>query len=600
MNNKGKPMNPNDLYDYLFYDQTDPVEWAAHNRKIKNLDKEMVYISFENHPFLIEILRNSVKPHSEMVIMKGRQLGLSENFLTAEHFLAATSPNTNIMHTLNDGTQLKDFSYTKLNPIYQETPELRAMITAVEGTKKKADNLHMKQFINNSFLMLTYLKVDKTAKSQSFRGVQIDALNIDEFEDAPDDLIIPLKKGLSASKLKIVNYLGTPKMQQSKFHKKYLQSDQRNWHVKCTNCGTEQILIDFFDYTTWDSHIFQHPDTNAYYFGCEKCKTELDRAAGYWKPTNPSGTLTGYYAPQLIAPWISATDFVREFNALTGRQLTEFIRETLGIPHSGEDAPVRLTWLNDCLNDTYSYGHTHEDMMLYGHDWGNKSYYIVGQENEGKIYISDIGILDDADVNDQTLKLKKRFENWGAFMAVLDSGYGKAQNQKLMPLFPGRVWSCFYGGVDQKRMISWDTAKGKGSHTRNKHVNINHMALVEEVAGLIRDGVFQFPGKTEADIQRSKDAFDIMIQVEKVVEETDSKTKVHYKTTNAHYFMALLYLYLASLRGGSSDSSGATKPMTQSIKEITGFEDNTGVRKPSQWNNIPGMGKDSMWDDEIF
>jgi hypothetical protein len=530
-------------------------------------------------------MRECFKPRAEFIWIKGRQGGLSEAVITAGLWWCSTQPHSHVLHSLNDEKQMQDFSRLKLSPIFNETPELNRLLRGdIEKKKpkskkvKSAESLAFKQFTNNSSYILTYLKTEKQSKTQSFVSINADIIFIDEYAKAPQDAIPVLTSCADASSIQIEGRFGTPTLQWNDFHNEYLDSTQRNWFIICDGCGHHQILIDFMDWETWRKNIFDDDQGNPY-FGCEECKVELNRKHGYWKELNPDGFMRGYYFPQLIFPWKSAKKLISDYNKLKRSNLKDFIREKLGIPYSGDDVPLRIEWLRDSLDPQRSYPENYrvnipdimDDITFFGHDWGKpKSYSGYGQSYNDGLSILDMYIIDEMDLNVQTVMIKRILDKFDSFMAVLDQGYGTAQNQRLMKKFPGRVWACDYKLRSASKMIEWASAHGKGSSEVSWIVSINHQGIIEEVCSLVKQGFFSFPGRTPQDVAKSEAIFKIMMQLEMEVDIKRQGNEVKYKTTKAHYFMVLLYMYLAHLRGGSGGSAD-THPTTDELEDIDRF-----------------------------
>lgn len=126
-------------------DPGDIVSWSRTHRKIKSaITGRMDYISYADHPFLEEPLQVSFAPGARSVWIKGRQLGLSEAVITGAHWWAITRPNTNILYGLQDFTQLRLFSSTKLGPMYDETPEIARALGIGKQGKRRNEGIALK------------------------------------------------------------------------------------------------------------------------------------------------------------------------------------------------------------------------------------------------------------------------------------------------------------------------------------------------------------------------------------------------------------------------------------------------------------------------
>ena len=99
-------------------------------------------------------------------------------------------------------------------------------------------------------------------------------------------------------------------------------------------------------------------------------------------------------------------------------------------------------------------------------------------------------------------------------------------------------------------------------------------------------------GVSQQDVARA------IAKIEKVVEDKDDRKTVKYKTTNAHYFMVCIYIYLASLRSGTSKGDAQTKRSDHHVMNITGLKSDSSK---DQFSHIPGMGnRNKLWNNQIL
>ena len=197
-------------------------------------------------------------------------------------------------------------TYTQLNDFYKQriSPEFDDGYYATLVDKK---NMSMNQFkIRDSTMTFR-----SSSKGASLEGTTTDYLSLDEYEHVSAQAEYSALESMSSSDYQIIRRWSTPSVAGYGIAKKYDESDQRKWVVKCTHCGYEQVLdfeknIKLVDKDGIDiaSKIIL-PGT--YQYVCQKCGKLLDRwYNGHWQTMSPgAGKPHGYKFSQLDAVWIN-------------------------------------------------------------------------------------------------------------------------------------------------------------------------------------------------------------------------------------------------------------------------------------------------------
>lgn len=149
-----------------------------------------------------------------------------------------------------------------------------------------------------------------SSKGASMEGLTVDLLSLDEYDRLSGIAENSALESMQSSKYQMVRRWSTPTVAHYAIDKKFEESDQREWFIKCNHCGYEQVM-DF------DKNIkLVHPDgidpigrvvlPGTYEYVCQKCDKPLDRwYGGHWETTNPgAGRSHGYKISQLDAVWI--------------------------------------------------------------------------------------------------------------------------------------------------------------------------------------------------------------------------------------------------------------------------------------------------------
>jgi phage terminase large subunit GpA-like protein len=172
-----------------------------------------------------------------------------------------------------------------------------------------------------------------------------------------DPIDLAKRRATTFTNRKIV-MVSTPTVKDaSRIEAAFEETDKREYHVPCKDCGEEQVLR--WSNVKWDKDA---PETAAYI--CEHCGSVWDDAArfrairrGRWVATNPSVGKAGFRLSGLCSPWTPIESAVREF--LEAKKLPETLR----------------VWVNTYLGETFAESGERvqeHDIAERREDWGEK------------------------------------------------------------------------------------------------------------------------------------------------------------------------------------------------------------------------------------
>lgn len=290
-------------------DSVSSLGWAFKNRIIEGKP-----YTLKGREFLREIYSHFIneKVKKEVVIMKGAQLGVSE--LAVNLGLYVVDNIGDVMYLLPGGGDASNFSSGRFNPAIENSERLSNLFNDVSNIG------HKRTGERNLFV--------RGANSESgLRSTPVDFLVIDEYSLMPERSVELALDRLDASEYKWILKLSTPLLPEMNIHSAFLQSDQREFFVKCQKCGLEQP-VDFFE------NIFLNHEKESYFYGCKKCKTELNRNIGQWKALAKS-KVPGYHISQTLSPTVSADDLIDKFEKtkFSATVKENFYNSKLGLPY---------------------------------------------------------------------------------------------------------------------------------------------------------------------------------------------------------------------------------------------------------------------------
>ncbi len=384
-------------------------------------------LDFESHPYLKKIYRDFTP---KQAILKAAQIGFSTTANIKALWLAKNR-GMDIIYSLPSASDIKDFVSGKTNRLIDNNP-IFARWTADK------DSIEQKRVGNN----VIYFKGTWTERAAI--ATPADLYISDETDRSKQEVVQQYPTRLQHSRFGWEWYFSNPSAPGHGVDKYWEQSDQKHWIITC-GCGEWQYLT--------MENIMGNPP----YFGCKKCKKELNRREGEWVAKREGKEVSGYWISALMAPWISAQQILDKKSGFSEEQFTNFV---LGQPYVGKgNVLTRQAFYQNLTNIV----NKQESRPVIGVDTGVGINLVMGNE-EGIFYYNkseDYQVL---------RNLLKRYPN---AVAVIDQGGDIIGPRKLREEFKHRVYLCFFGR-DRKNdeLIRWNEDDGSVIADRNKMLQL--------------------------------------------------------------------------------------------------------------------------------
>ena len=412
-----------------------PALWVL-KHQIKN--EVGTPIDFTKRKYLVDIY-NDLSPLQ--VILKPPQVGMTVAN-TLKSLYVAKKKARQIIYTLPTEGDIRDMVGGSFNRIIAQNPILSEWV-------KDHDTVEQKQ-VGNSMIFYRGTFTQKQAMMIP------SGLNIHDEVDASDsNVITQYETRLQAQEDGGWRwYFSHPSLAGHGVDVYWQQSDKKEWYVKCTHCGEEQIL-------TWPDSISIERES----FVCKNCARELStdaRINGTWKPTG-TGDFSGYHISQLMLYNKSAKDIVKAYNdPLKTKQY--FYNYVLGLPYTDSSDRIEPSIvLKNCV-DTVN---EQKGVITLGADTGHGIHYVL-MNSEGVFYYDHV-------TEHPYQRIKDLMKRFPTMRCVFDQGGDLIGVRELQKDFPGRVFLCWfrpdrktnelavwgtdekYGEVvvDRNRMMSW-------------------------------------------------------------------------------------------------------------------------------------------------
>ena len=387
-------------------------------------------LDFKEHPYLKDIFTDFTP---KQAILKAAQIGMSTT-INIKALWVAQNKKLDIIYSLPSSADIKDFVSGKTNRLISHNPIFQ------EWCKDK-DSIEQKRVGDN----VIYFKGTWTERAAI--ATPADLYISDETDRSKQEIVTQFKTRLQHSKFGWEWYFSNPSASGVGVDKHWEISDQKYWFIKCATCNYEWYL-------TMENIMYK--DGTPYY-GCLKCKTELNRYKGRWIAKHKGREVSGYWIPLLIVPNKNAQYVLTKKEELSEEQFANYV---LGIPYVGKGNKLTRQMFAQNLIEAVN---PRDSTMIIGVDTGKGINYVLGNKN-GLFFYDKIG--------DYAPLRKLMLDNPTAIM-VIDQGGDIIGPRKLREEFPNRVYLCFFR-ADQKNdsIIRWDDDDGTVIADRNKLIQL--------------------------------------------------------------------------------------------------------------------------------
>lgn len=419
-------------------------EQAAQQSILKFLDHYHISndqgqeLDFKQHEYLWDIYKDF---SPKQVILKAAQIGFS-TMANIKALWLAKNRGLDIIYSLPSAADIKDFVSGKTN-------RLIANNSIFQQWTEDKDSIEQKHVGNN----VIYFRGTWTERAAI--AIPADLYISDETDRSKQDIVQQYKTRLQHSKYGWEWYFSNPSVASESVgvNKYWVQSDQKHWFVQC-GCGEWQYLT--------MENIMYHPEP---YFGCKKCRSELDRRHGKWVSRWKNKEFSGYWISALMAPWISAQQILDKQKDYTEEQFYNFV---LGLPYASKGNILSRQAFFQNLTERIN---PQKSRPIIGVDTGVGINFVVGNA-QGLFYFNRSNDYEE---------VRSLMRRWSNAVCVIDQGGDIIGPRKLREEFPNRVFLCFFS-PDRKddELIRWRDEDGTVQADRNKMIQLVVDELTEK------------------------------------------------------------------------------------------------------------------------
>lgn len=393
-------------------------------------------LDFKEHAYLWDIY-DDFSPRQ--AILKAAQIGFS-TAANIKAFWVAKYRGLDIIYSLPSAADIKDFVSGKTNRLIANNPIFQ------QWTEDK-DSIEQKRVGNN----VIYYRGTWTERAAI--AIPADLYISDETDRSKQEIVSQYQTRLQHSKFAWEWYFSNPSVPGYGVDKQWSNSDQKHWFIKCEHCNYEWYLT--------MENIMGNPP----YFGCVKCRKELNRRSGRWVKKFEAKEISGYWIPLLISPTKSAQYILDKKKEYSEEQFTNFV---LGKPYVGKGNVLTRQMFVQNLTSKVNPQNTRP---IIGVDTGVGINIVVGNSH-GLFYY---------DKTEDYELLRSLMKRWPNAICVIDQGGDIIGPRKLREEFPNRVFLCFFR-QDRKNdeLIQWNEEDGTVVVDRNKVIQLVVDEFIEQ------------------------------------------------------------------------------------------------------------------------
>jgi len=321
--------------------------------------KEGAPFDLDHHPYLLDIYAETAR---EVVVYKASQRGASEYGISyAIH--AADERRATVLYVFPTDTHVSDFSTARIGPAIDASPYLERIISEAQlepgKRRRKTDRVTLKR-VRDRYLYLRGASVKTDGMAPQLKSIDADVLILDEVDEMDKRAPSIAVKRLGHSFLKEVRWISTPTYPGIGIHAKWLETDQREWFIRCDHCGHRQPLEINMIVEDWDGlgrPIQWHgKGTGRAWAACVKCGGELNHLGeGEWVARHPGREIVGYHPTKLFSHETRLLEIVRALDTVDETKRRECVNQDLGEPFTPSGGRLTETILDRCRRN-YAHG----------------------------------------------------------------------------------------------------------------------------------------------------------------------------------------------------------------------------------------------------
>ncbi len=290
-----------------------------------------------------------------LVLMKCAQVGFTVMEMLATIYLGLKFGPATVIMFLPDMNLAGMKSTERFMPIVRSVPDVHSLMTmdAQDGSGQKGGEGNVnRRRIGRALFVFSWTSGKATTES-----IPADVLSYDEVQEMTLEQLEKSQERMSASRVRFSLMGSTANFPDADIHHWYKKGSQHRFWTRCTTCGSEKPLDDYFpECIKWDD------ERNAHRYVCPNGHWLEDTQIGEWRPDRPEADppvdpavpfkerplrIRSIHFPQFLSPTISAGEIIDAYRNAT--DMKNFFNRKLGKPYlDPSQVPVTLEHLREC------------------------------------------------------------------------------------------------------------------------------------------------------------------------------------------------------------------------------------------------------------
>lgn len=521
--------------------------------------KPGIPFDLDSHAYLRAIYEETAQ---RVVLYKSGQAGISE-FLISYALWCCDQRDATTLYVFPTDTHVSDFSAARLGPAIETSDYLAGIVVEgnAAGGKRGADRVTLKR-VRDRFLYFRGGQVKPSGQAPQLKSVDADVLILDEVDEIDPRAPAIARKRLGHSSIAEERAASTPTFAGRGIHAEWLESDQREWFVRCWHCGNRQPLTIHDIVTQWDSldrPVEWHGQREGKaYCACRKCSRAIDRfGKGEWVATNQGAETVGYHVTKLFSPLADIDAIVQSLRSTDETKRRECFNQDLGEPYTPRGGGLSDAVLDECRAD---YGHAIDPKRpcYMGVDVGSLLHIVVRQAPDKEtgqrrqLFAGNVVSFEE---------LQRLWQWHKPVVTVIDALPETRKAREFQAdKAPGRVWLAYYAGDSKaEEPAAWNDDK--------RIVTIDRTRSLDATFARFFDRENTLP----ANARDIADYYAHLKAPVRVVEKTATgETAQYIESGPDHYAHAENYCAVASLYTGSGAATATTSRVV-SRRQIAGM-----------------------------
>lgn len=435
------------------------------------------------------------------VIMKCTQVGFTVFEMLAAIYLALRFSPAKIGMFMPSQSLASGKSSERFMPIARTVPAVHRLMTEkhASGGKGGEGNVLIRNLGQSRF---HFLWTSGKATTESF---PMDVISFDEVQEMLISDMEKVVERLSASKLKYTLMGSTANWPDSDIHWWYQRGQQFQFHTRCRECGTMQVLDEHFpECIQFDP---AHPKKNQrggssllgeYRYQCYECKGWIDDPQdGEWIAKFPEREIRSVHFPQFLSPTITPRNIIEAFRS--NDSMKGFYNRKLGKPYTDpSQVPVTLEMLNECAKEGVRIGlqwKSRASGTFMGIDQMGAFNVVTIKErlpNGMQAYVHMEYIFDP----DPFMRCSELMELYGVQCCVVETLPNYNDAKRFAQRHSGKVFLAGYGNMDNEMLIWGDTPTNNTSDRRTSDEALDRYTVRLDQYKCMQTSMARFATKT--------------------------------------------------------------------------------------------------------